>query len=108
VAGDFNPCSNGFDIKCLSDYCDFNLKQVVKDPTRNSYILDLLFTNMSSHYNPPEVIAPLSTSDHNMVIWMAKIEGPEWGGGPNPISHVKFWKNPSPSWICIRNPSPSY
>ena len=54
---------------------------MVKDPTRNSYILDLIFTNMTSHYNPPEVIVPLSTSDHNMVIWMAKIEGPEWGGG---------------------------
>ena len=72
VAGDFNPCSNGFDRKCLSDYCDYNLKQVVKDPTRNSNILDHIFTNMGSHYNPPEVIAPLSTSDHNMVIWMAK------------------------------------
>ena len=74
VAGDFNPCSNGFDMKCLSDYCDYNLKQVVKDPTRNSNILDLIFTNMGSHYNPPEVIAPLSTSDHNMVIWMAKTQ----------------------------------
>jgi hypothetical protein len=30
------------------------------------------------------------------------------GGGPNPISHLKFWQNPSPSWIFIRNPSPSY
>ena len=46
VARDFNPCSNCFDMKCLSDYCDFNLKQVVKDPTRNSDILDLIFTNM--------------------------------------------------------------
>ena len=35
------------------------------------------------------------------------IEGPE-GGGPNPISHLKFWQNPSTSWIFIRNPSPSY
>ena len=61
-------------MKCLSDYCDYNLRQVVKDPTRNSNILDLIFTNMGSHYNPPEVIAPLSTSDHNMVIWMAKTQ----------------------------------
>jgi hypothetical protein len=29
---------------------------------------------MGSHYNPPEVMAPLSTSDHNMVIWMAKTQ----------------------------------
>ena len=34
-------------------------------------------------------------------------EGPE-GGGPIPISDLKFWQNPSPSWIFIRNPSPSY
>ena len=53
VAGDFNPCSNGFDVKYLLNYCDTNLKQVVKDPTRNSNILDLIFTNISSHYNPP-------------------------------------------------------
>jgi hypothetical protein len=46
VAGDFNPCSNGFNMKCLSNYCDFNLKQVVKDPKRNSNILDLIFTNI--------------------------------------------------------------
>jgi hypothetical protein len=29
-------------------------------------------------------------------------------GGPNPISHLKIWQNPSPSWNFIRNPSPSY
>jgi hypothetical protein len=52
---------------------------------------------MSSHYNPPEVIAPLSTSDHNMVIWMAKIEGPEWGGGSQSHFHIlNFGKIPVP------------
>jgi hypothetical protein len=38
----------------------------------------------------------------------AQYEGPEGGGGPNPISHLKFWQNPSPGRIFIRNPSPSY
>jgi hypothetical protein len=58
---------------------------------------------MSSHYNPPEVIAPLSTSDHNMIIWMAKIEGPEWGG-PNRITHLKFWKIPVPVGFVLETP----
>ena len=30
------------------------------------------------------------------------------GGGHNPISHQKFFQNPSPSWIFIKNPSRSY
>ena len=30
------------------------------------------------------------------------------GGGHNPISHLKFFQNPSPSWIFIKNPSRSY
>ena len=34
-------------------------------------------------------------------------EGRE-GGGHNPISHQKFFQNPSPSWIFIKNPSRSY
>ena len=37
-------------------------------------------------------------------------EGREGGGGGvhNPISHQKFFQNPSPSWIFIKNPSRSY
>ena len=34
--------------------------------------------------------------------------GREGGGGHNPISHQKFFQNPSPSWIFIKNPSRSY
>ena len=36
------------------------------------------------------------------------IEGREGGGGHNPISHQKFFQNPSPSWIFIKSPSRSY
>ena len=46
AAKDFNPCSNSFDAKYLTKYCDVNLKQVVKAPTRNSNVLDLFFTNI--------------------------------------------------------------
>jgi hypothetical protein len=27
-----------------------------------------------------------------------------WRGGPNPISHLKFWQIPSPSWILLEIP----
>ena len=53
AAGDFNPCSNSFDAKYLTKYCDVNLEQVVKAPTRNSNILNLIFTNIGIYYNPP-------------------------------------------------------
>ena len=86
VAGDFNPCSNGFDSKYLSNYCDTDLKQVVKNPTRNLYLLDLIFTNICSYYDPPEVNAPLSTSDHNMVIWKAKVQQ----SAINTVKKIKF------------------
>ena len=46
AAGDFNPSSNSFDAKYLTKYCDVNLKQVVKASTRNSNVLDLIFTNI--------------------------------------------------------------
>ena len=86
VAGDFNPCSNGFHSKYLSYYCGTDLKQVVKNPTRNLNLLDLIFTNICSYYDPPEVNVPLSTSDHNMVIWKAK----EQQSAINTVKKVKF------------------
>ena len=45
-----------------------NLKQVVKEPTRNNNILDLIFTNIARFYVYPDTLAPLSSSDHNIVI----------------------------------------
>ena len=66
---------------------------MVKNPTRNSNILDLIFTNISSHYNPPEVIEPLSTSDHNMVLWKAKVKQ----GCINTVKKIKFRPTPSHS-----------
>ena len=91
VAGDFNPCSNGFDSKYLSNYCDTDLKQVVKNPTRNLNLLDLIFTNICSYYDPPEVNAPLSTSDHYMVIWKAKVQQ----SAINTVKKIKFRPMPN-------------
>ena len=61
LLGDFND----FDISnILSSH---NLKQVVKIPTRGTAILDLIITNQPNLYEPPQVLAPLGSSDHNIV-----------------------------------------
>ena len=63
LLGDFND----FDISnILSSH---NLKQVVKVPTRGTAILDLIITNQPNLYEPPQVLAPLGSSDHNIVTW---------------------------------------
>ena len=68
IAGDFNPMSTGFQSRRLKIHC--NLKQVVKEPTRKNNILDLIFTNIAKFYLCPDTLAPLSSSDHNIVICM--------------------------------------
>ena len=72
IAGDFNPSSNGFRSRVLNTHC--NLKQVINKATRNDSILDLIFTNIKSLYKDPEIIAPLASADHNMVIWYPQIQ----------------------------------
>ena len=64
LGGDFNPTNNGFQQKCLERHG--NLKQTVMQPTRDTNILDLIFTDMAE---TPVILAPLSTSDHNVIIW---------------------------------------
>ena len=55
------------------DICDLlihqNLKQTVRTPTRGEHVLDLIVTNLHELYNEPSIIAPLGTSDHNVVKW---------------------------------------
>ncbi len=46
----------------------FLLKQIVKEPTREDVILDLILTNMSDFCSPVEVIAPVGLSDHKSVL----------------------------------------
>ena len=70
VAGDFNPSSSGFQQKHSARHCDF--RQVVKQPTRSTNTLDLIFTNIVDCYEDPEMLAPLSTSDHNVIKWKSK------------------------------------
>ena len=66
LLGDFN----GLDISDL--LCHHNLTQTVDTPTRNSNILDLIVTNLEAMYCKPVTMAPLGSSDHNIVKWAAK------------------------------------
>jgi hypothetical protein len=71
VAGDFNPTSNGFQIKSISNMC--HLKQVVKNPTRGTNMLDLIFTNCG-FFKPPEILAPIASSDHATIVWKSTLQ----------------------------------
>ena len=59
------------DFKNLNDnqLRSYPLKQVVRMATRRSVILDEIFTNIHSLYNPPKVLPPSSFSDHNVVLY---------------------------------------
>ena len=72
IAGDFNPVSNGFQSRFLINHC--NLTLVVKQPTRGLNILDLIFTNISCFFEDPRTLAPLSSSDHNVIEWKSNIQ----------------------------------
>lgn len=64
LLGDFNHLD-------ISDILNsHNLFQAVNEPTRNSAILDLIITNMQTYYNKPAILAPIGTSDHNVVKWL--------------------------------------
>ena len=62
MAGDFNRLNIN---RILKQFC---LKQLVKVPTRNDAILDLVLTNLHDHYCSPESLSPFGLSDHNTLI----------------------------------------
>ena len=45
-----------------------NLTQVVHTATRDNVILDLIFTTEASCIHNIDILEPLGTSDHNMVL----------------------------------------
>ena len=63
ILGNFN------DFQTANLLSRHNLKQLVQAPTRGSTILDLIITNLSNLYEAPQVLAPLGSSDHNIVTW---------------------------------------
>ena len=62
LTGDFNQ----FKHRQLCN--SFSLKQIVKNATRGSNILDKMFTNISKFYDVPEIVPPLGFSDHKSVL----------------------------------------
>ena len=62
LTGDFNEFRHR--RLCSS----FNLMQIVNHATRGDNILDKVFTNISKYYDIPNVVAPLSSSDHNSIV----------------------------------------
>ena len=61
--GDFNDFETGILMSSL------NVKQVVEKPTRGAAVLDLIITNLWQLYQSPHILAPLGSSDHNIVYW---------------------------------------
>jgi len=48
------------------------LKWVEDKPTRDDAELDLIVTNVDTHYMRPEITSPIGLSDHNTVLWIPK------------------------------------
>ena len=71
AVGDFNPDSNGLNIREIVSQC--RLKQVVKRPTRGNAILDLyIIMDIHNSYEEPKVLPPIGTSDHMRIVWRPK------------------------------------
>ena len=60
--GDFNR----FNFRILSN--NFNLRQLVKAPTRGSATLDLILTNLFEHFSKPDILAGIGLSDHKSIL----------------------------------------
>ena len=75
VAGDFNPTGNGFHPKSITRHS--KLKQIIKEATRGSSILDLVFTDISAMFESPRILAPVGSSDHATVLVESKVHAPK-------------------------------
>ena len=71
LAGDFNH----FNYRDLRS--SFNLRQLVKDPTRGQNILDLVLTNLHKYSKQPEILPPIVSSDHNVILLPSKTTKPK-------------------------------
>ncbi|XP_072037054.1 uncharacterized protein [Amphiura filiformis] len=63
IMGDFNRMNVNNVLK------NCNLKQLVTFPTRGEATLDLIMTNISSHFKDPIPVSALGKSDHICIIW---------------------------------------
>ena len=92
LIGDFNQLND-------THLRNYPLRQVVRRPTRARAVLDKIFTNFSTLYCEPVVLAPTSHSDHNTVLF-------------EPASSFKFEKGKMVSFVTkdskdsLRTPFP--
>jgi hypothetical protein len=56
AAGDFNPDSNGLNIRTITHQC--HIKQIVKTPTRGNAVLDVIIMDIHKFYEDPEILPP--------------------------------------------------
>ena len=63
LLGDFNRLN----VAALLN--DSHFHQVVEGPTRGENTLDKIITNISTHYEKPEITSPIGNSDHNTILW---------------------------------------
>ena len=61
LLGDFNKFNPGSLIS------SFDLKQIVKEPTRGANILDKIYTSISTYYDDVKILPPIGQSDHSSV-----------------------------------------
>ncbi len=79
--GDFNDtCSNWESDHCTGELgtrllnliAEYNLIQVIKTPTRENHILDMLITNRHDYISSLNVIEPINDLDHSMITGCSK------------------------------------
>ena len=75
VVGDFNRTGNGFHSEAITRHS--KLKQIIKEATRGSNILHLVFTDISTMFESPRILAPVGPSDHATVLVESKIHAPK-------------------------------
>ena len=75
AVGDFSPTGNGFHPKSITRHS--KPKQIIKEPTRGSNILDLVFTDISAMFESPQILAPVGSSDHATVLVESKVHAPK-------------------------------
>ena len=97
LLGDFNnTLSTGTIQRALG------VRNIVKEPTRGSAVLDKILTDIESH-EVPTISAALGTSDHRTVIWKTTGEKQRWNNlrsvRPLRDSNIRRFG----SWICDQN-----
>ncbi|XP_030846746.1 uncharacterized protein LOC115926219 [Strongylocentrotus purpuratus] len=70
ILGDFNDLDTTPFVRHL------NVDQLVKQPTRQNRILDMIFTDRGDFYKEPRITAPIGRSDHSTVLLFPEISRP--------------------------------